>query len=464
MMEFEKIKDTLLAEVDSGLKFARSLDSTAEVEIYLLYRNQSSVKISQGTVEANDGIVAGTAVRVAKDQCVSFSSSSGVSTDRIKLSIKEAFASLKAVSVKDERFQGFLDPMRPGREGKFSSDILELTTDDLISAAKQLGADATSADEKVMAQSECGVDWGGFAIGNTRDVQRASTSASNYCQVYSMVLRGEERRTSYTYDVTRERVFETQGLGEQATEEAIGLLGAQKLDMTAEMPTLWIPKASASYVLASLAQSANGRSVVEGLSPISERVGDKIADSGFTVLDDGQNPASLGTQSVDHEGHPQGKTPIIQKGELKNFLFDSYYSRAYNTDSTGNCSRGGGPFGASLPFESAPGISSTSLEVVPGSKDEKALIASIDGKAIMIVDMPAGIFHSDVATGEFSAVATSVFLIENGEKRGAIQPVSVSGNFYKGFEKLLEVGSNIERTPWGVTIPSLVFDGFTIVG
>ncbi len=463
-MEYEKLKDTLLAEVDSGLKFARSLDSTAEVEIYLLFRNQSSIKISQGTVEANDGIVAGTAVRVAKDQCVSFSSSSGVSADRIKLSIQEALSSLKAVSVKDERFQGFLDPMRQGREGAFSADILSVSTDDLIRASQQLAKDATSAEEKIMAQSECGVDWGGFAIGNSRGVQKASTSASNYCQVYSMVVKGDERRAAYTYDVTRERLFDTKGLGEQATKEAISLLGAEKLDITAEMPTLWVPKAAASYVLSSLAQSANGRAVVEGLSPISERVGEKIADKQFTILDDGQNPASLGTQAVDHEGHPQGKTPIIQKGELKSFLFDSYYSRAFKTDSTGNCSRGGGPFGATLPFESSPGISSTSLEVAPGSKSEDKLITSIDGKAVMIVDMPAGIFHSSVATGEFSAVAASVFLIENGEKIGSIKPVAVSGSFYKGFEQLREVGSDIERTPWGVTIPSLVFDGFTIVG
>jgi PmbA protein len=279
-----------------------------------------------------------------------------------------------------------------------------------------------------------------------------------------MAIKDDERRASYTYDVTRERVFDIDGIGEQAVQEATSLLGAKKLDVTAEMPTLWIPKAATSYVLASLAQSANGRAVVEGLSPIAKRLGDKIANPRFTVLDDGQNPASLGTQAVDHEGHPQGKTPIIQKGQLKSFLFDSYYSRAFKTDSTGNCSRGGGPFGATLPFESSPGISSTSLEIVPGSKSEEELISSIDEKAVMIVDMPAGIFHSDVATGEFSAVATCVFLIENGEKRGAIQPVSVSGSFYKGFEQLREVGSDIERTPWGVTIPSLVFDGFTIVG
>ena len=105
MMEFDKIKDELLAEVDTGLKYAHSLDRDAEFEIYLLYQSQSEVKIKQGVVEATDGFVTGNAVRVAKNKCVSFTSSSGVSKDRIKGSIKEAITTLKTISVEDERFK-----------------------------------------------------------------------------------------------------------------------------------------------------------------------------------------------------------------------------------------------------------------------------------------------------------------------------------------------------------------------
>jgi predicted Zn-dependent protease len=68
-----------------------------------------------------------------------------------------------------------------------------------------------------------------------------------------------------------------------------------------------------------------------------------------------------------------------------------------------------------------------------------------------------------VSTGEFSAVAASAFLVENDEK-SPIQPVSVSGNFYKGFQNLLDVGSDLEKTIFVVETPSLVFDGFSIVG
>jgi predicted Zn-dependent protease len=92
------------------------------------------------------------------------------------------------------------------------------------------------------------------------------------------------------------------------------------------------------------------------------------------------------------------------------------------------------------------------------------LIASIDGQAILIVDAPIGIFHSNVSTGEFSAVAQSVFLVENGDKKWPLQPVSVSGSFYTGLRQLLDVGSDLKTTVFNVETPPLVFDGFSIVG
>ena len=106
-MEYENLKDELLSTVDSGLKYARTVDGKAEFELYLFYEHTTRVKIAQGVVDATDGNVEGNAVRVAKEKSVSFASSSGISVERIKRSINEAITSLRSVSIKDERFKGF---------------------------------------------------------------------------------------------------------------------------------------------------------------------------------------------------------------------------------------------------------------------------------------------------------------------------------------------------------------------
>jgi PmbA protein len=464
-MEYENLKDELLSTVDSGLKYARTIDGKAEFELYLFYEHITRAKIAQGVVDATDGNIEGNAVRVAKEKSVSFASSSGISVERLKRSINEAVTSLRSVSIKDERFKGFCIPKRPGKEGKFTKDLLDLSEETLINNAHNMVKEAQEFDKKIhMVESECSVEWSGFAVGNTNGLQQASRSAINGSEVACIAVKGGERREGYVFDVTRERLMKTSGLGTTAAKKAISLLDAKKLNETTVLPTIWIPIAAASYIYASLGRSTSGGHVVEGLSPLKGRVGKEIADSRLTIIDDGQNPTGINTEAIDAEGNPQQKTSIIEKGQLNQFLFDNYYAQIYGNESTGNCTRHSRAFGSSLPYETSPSIQPKNLEVKPGKKDLDALTASIDRKAILIVSMPIGIFHSDVSTGEFSAVAQNVFLIEDGEKKWPLQPISVSGSFYNGFKQLKDIGSDLEKTIFTVETPTLVFDGFSIVG
>jgi len=97
------------------------------------------------------------------------------------------------------------------------------------------------------------------------------------------------------------------------------LLNAKKLDKAKVLPTIWTPVSAACYLFASLGQSASGRAVVEGLSPLSARLGNKIAHSELTVFDNGQDPTNLSTEAADAEGHPQKRNVLIENGVLRNF-------------------------------------------------------------------------------------------------------------------------------------------------
>jgi len=464
-MEYENLKNTLLSNVDTGLKYAATVDRNAEFELYLFYEQRTRVNITQGVVDAADGIVEGNAVRVAKQNRLSFASSSGISVERIERSVNEAVASLRSVSIKDTRFKRFCEPKRPGKEGAFTDKILNLGKEELITIANGMVKEAQGFDKRIhTVGSECAAEWGGFAVGNTLGLQQASRSAINRCEVYCIAVAGEERRTAWEADVTRERLIKTSGVGMEAARKAVTLLGAQKLNKTAVLPTIWSPVAAAAYVIAGLGQAASGEHVVEGRSPIADKLGKEVGNPKLTIVDNGQSPSGVNTDAIDAEGHPQQKTTLIAKGELSQFVFDTYYAHIYGSESTGNCVRHSRPFGSTLPYETSPSINPKNIEVEPGRKNLDDLIASIDGQAILIVDTPIGIFHSNVATGEFSAVAQSVFLVEKGEKRFPLQPVSVSGNFYVGLGQLLAVGDDLEKTIFAVETPTLIFDGFSIVG
>ncbi len=464
-MDYENVKDEMLSAVDTGLKFATKLDGSAEYEVYVYYRNVARAEIDQGVVTAKDGIVAGNAVRAAKGKRIGFACASGASADRVKVSVKEALSIADRVTAEDDRFQGFCEPKKPGRECRFSKEILSIGVEDLLRHGQEMIDEARLVDPRVkVAGAQCSASWGGFAVGNTRGVQRASRSGRNACAVDVMSIEGEERKTASKYDAACDRLFNTEGLGDEAAKDAVKQHGAKKLDSTAVMPTLWKQEAAASCILIGIGQGVLGRSVVEKTSPLCDRIGDTVASKGFNLEDDGQRVDGLGTESVDAEGLPQQKNVIVDLGILKTFLFNSYYARAFGVESTGNCSRGAPIFGGETPYESSVTVFLKGLTVAPGSKTFDELVSSVDRKAVLITDPPIGIFHSDPSTGQFSVVAKSAYLIERGAIQYPLQPVSVAGQFYDGLRNLVGIGNDVKLSAYGPRCPSLLFDGFSVVG
>lgn len=464
-MEFDNLKDELLSSTDSGLKYAASLDKSVDFEIFVYYENKTLASIDQGIVTAKDGAVAGTAVRASKGKQIGFAVASGVTVDRIKLAASEALTIINSVKVEDERFEGFSDPKGTGKEGAFSDDFLTIETKDLIKYCKQQIDEAREVDPRVkVVASEAEVSWKGYAVGNTRGVLSATRSGHSRCETEVFAIENEERRGSFHHDISRERLSNPVGVGRKAAEQAVSLLSAKKLGMTTKMPTIWTPLPAGLFVLSSLGESVLGSPVLNGISPLCDRIGDTIASKQFSLTDSGQSANGLRTEAIDAEGLPQRDNPIIENGVLKNYLFDSYYGKAYGLESTGNCSRGADIHTLPLPYESKPTVSTKWLEVTPGKKSEEDIIASIDGKAILVRDYPLGITHSIVATGEFSCVAGSAYLVENGEIKRSVEPVSIAGNFYEGYENLQEVSNNNQFLKYGISVPTLVFDDFSVVG
>ncbi|MHA1969669.1 MAG: TldD/PmbA family protein [Candidatus Hodarchaeales archaeon] len=468
-MEFETLNDELLSKVETSLKYARSLDQNAEFEVYLAYRTESSVNINQGVVQASDGVLAGSAVRVALGteghKKVSFSSSTGLDLDRIKKNIEQSLSLNKSLTIEDPRFKSFAYPSHEsGKEGIICHDILTITTSDLVPKCTTMIKDAKSVHPQIkVVEASMDAISEGFAIGNSNGVLNASRLTKSSRSVEATGLDGDERKVGYISEQTREKVMEADGAGEKAATNAIQQFGGKKINETAVLPTVWDNIAAACYLGAGLGYSIQGSYVVEGMSPLADKIGEQIAHPKLNINDDGTKPTGIATNACDAEGITKRKNSVIENGILKSFLFNSYYGNIFGAESTASCARSAGIFGGGIPYETTPGIASTNVDVIAGTKTEEELIALIDGKGILIREMPMGIFHSSVATGDFSAVANTAFLIENGEIRYPLKSATVAGNFYTGLKNLEEIGSNKQMTFLNVEIPSLLFNGFSVV-
>jgi len=460
-IEFEEVKGYLQNLADDIIKYGTSKYPGFEIECFLSYGYESEISIEGGLPKATDGFGGGVGIRVAENKRTGFASSSGLTKDVFDSTVDDAVSTMRAIDNVDEKFQGFADPKKQHTsDGNIYKPLLDLTSAELIQMVNQITSEAREVDKRIATiVGQTGITYGGFAVGNSRGINSASSALASFIVIQTIAMEpgSDKRKIGFEFDVSRSRSLEWDGLAEKSAKHAIELLDTVKLNKSEVLPTVWEPRISSTYILSSLGSALNGRSVVEGRSRFSDRVGEKISLTDFSLYDDGQLPEALNTSAVDAEGLPRQKTTLVENGILKHFLFDSYYAKIFGTESTSNADRAG------QGYTSTPSIGVSTLVVPEGSTDLEKAISEIS-EGIYMQDYVMGLGHSDAISGDFSAVAPQSFLIKDGEIAGSLDPVTIGGNFYKGLNDISTICTDATLTPWNIKIPTLVLDGFTISG
>ena len=89
-------------------------------------------------------------------------------------------------------------------------------------------------------------------------------------------------------------------------------------------PVIFTPRGFVTTFIEPLISSFNGINIVEGISPISEKMGQKIFDENITIIDDPTINGALGERPFDDEGVPASRNTLIENGVISgNFTFQS---------------------------------------------------------------------------------------------------------------------------------------------
>jgi PmbA protein len=194
-------------------------------------------------------------------------------------------------------------------------------------------------------------------------------------------------------------------------------------------------------------------SVQRNQSPFKGKIGEQVASEDLTIFDDGLYPAGLRTSMFDGEGVPRQKTPVIEKGVLKNFLYDNYSARKDGVESTGNASRAG--------YLSTPSVDASNFRIVPQNMTPEQMLKEVgDG---LIVYYLQGAHSSNPVSGEFSVVATPCWRIKNGEVAHSCQGVMLAGNIFELLKNITVVGGN-ERQMGTLIAPWVIAENVHVIG
>lgn len=204
----------------------------------------------------------------------------------------------------------------------------------------------------------------------------------------------------------------------------------------------------------------------KGSSAYSGRMGQQVASSLCTIVDDGTLAQRRGSLSVDDEGTPAQCTVLIENGILKNYMQDKLNARLMGMHPTGNGRR------ESYAHVTLPRMTNTYM--LPGQDNLQDMIASIP-KGLYAVNFGGG--QVDITSGKFVFSASEAYLIENGKITQPVKGATLIGNGPDVLTKVSMVGHDLaldegvgtcgkdgQSVPVGVGQPSLKIDGITVGG
>lgn len=214
---------------------------------------------------------------------------------------------------------------------------------------------------------------------------------------------------------------------------------------TGSMPVIFTPKGVATTLIEPLSMALSGKMVFQGASPLGDKLGQLVADSGFSLHDDGTLDWATSSGGSDHEGVPCQRTALIDHGRVAAFYYDLQTAGLAGATSTGNGFRS---------LDSLPGPGTTSLVVALGKGTLDEMLA--DMSEGLLVDQTMGAWAGNVISGEFSANVHLGYRVSHGRIVGRVKDTMVAGNIFQALGGLAAVGDQPEWAE-GVLTPPLYF-------
>ena len=217
------------------------------------------------------------------------------------------------------------------------------------------------------------------------------------------------------------------------------------------MPVVFTPDGVASALVMPLTAAFNGKTVLQGASPVGNRLGQQVFDDKLSLWDDPTIVYRPGSRPCDDEGIPSQRTPLIEKGIVANFLYDLQTAAMADTRSTGNGSRGHGGL---------PSPSPSALVIAPGSNTFDEMVKDIKGG--LVIEQLMGAEQGNILGGDFSGNVLLGYKVENGEIVGRVKNTMVSGNVYQAFKQIGAVGSEAKWVGGFLQTPHLYFPNLSV--
>ncbi|MFN1650111.1 TldD/PmbA family protein [Vibrio rotiferianus] len=415
----------LLNAVDYVLSEAKRQGAEADV---IVNRNSSfSLKANQGQLDeykVSSSQVLG--VRVVKDARVATSYSESLEQPSLDLMLTNALQSARFSKQDEHQTISCVN-------SQITTDVAEIAQEDTTSVDEKIELSLALEQGVVALPHASSAPYNGYSDGETQLI--IANTQGTLCQhfersftCYAYTLFEKDGKQSMAGRMSLRRRFDELNPAyciEGGYNLARDLLEGAPV-ATGNYPAIFHINALAS-LFGAFGSAFSGVSAMKGITPLSDKLGQRVASDLITFTDTAYMPNGMAIASFDSEGFATQDNVMIANGELKTLLHNSQTASYLGAVSTASAARGA---------KSSLDVSANHKVIATGNSSASEVKA---GEYLELVELQGVHSGADAVSGDFSFGASG-FLCRDGERIQPVRGITVAGNFYKMLQEVEAVG------------------------
>jgi TldD protein len=224
-------------------------------------------------------------------------------------------------------------------------------------------------------------------------------------------------------------------VGTKAARQAVTMLDGVPAP-AGEMPVVIAPAGGGVLFHEACGHGLEADTVGKEASVYRGRMGERLASSLVTGVDDATIANAWGSFSFDEEGNPAQRTVLFENGDLGGLLYDRFWAERDGTSSTGNGRRQG--------YAHLPIPRMTNTNILPGIGDPDDIVADTK-RGLFAKQLGGG--QVNPATGDFVFGVVEAYLIENGAITTPVRGANLIGNGIAIMQAVDAVAGDFDSRP-----------------
>ena len=254
--------------------------------------------------------------------------------------------------------------------------------------------------------------------------------------------QGDARQTGFAGVAARHGMdFYSEDRLNALVSEALGRTMIQfeaRLAPTGDFPVIFSAGTGGVLLHEVIGHNLEADFVRSGSSAYGDKLGQKIADSGVTLVEDTSLAREPGALNFDDEGSHTGRSVLVEQGVLRSFIHDRDTARHFGSAPTGSGRRG------SFEHQPMPRLTSMFLESGQYARDE--IVAAV-GNGVICETFSGG--RAEIDTGTFVFNVKNGWLVEKGRITGPTKDFRIEGKAAALLGNITMLGDDSRMDPAG---------------